>query len=351
MCCSTRPRRSERCRSVSSVGATFVISAGILGEEISCHSVAEQPPSVRQGQRVPRMLFAERYALSKTALFQPCDRLRVEGGGDARDRQRLVEPQAEHDAFLSLHGVRERLELALGPPTFAKRREVRREPRRGAPAPAANGRDRADPEAEVVAPTPVREVVSRAQIAADRIRLRDAAEVGRLVPAVAGSDERLDDALEVALHRLRLATELVPVRVREPRPGLRLELVAGEVLGPKRERLSYVGSEIGGPLPRNPVDEIQRDVVKSGIAKMVEGAPDVVRSGNAVEYAKQFGLERLGTERDAVDAVAAQERRELRCHRLRVRLDRDLGGTRQRRQQAFQLAGLGESRRAPAEED
>jgi hypothetical protein len=84
---------------------------------------------------------------------------------------------------------------------------------------------------------------------------------------------------------------------------------------------------------------------------MVEGAPDVVRSGNAVEYAKQFGLERLGTERDAVDAVSAQERSELRCHRLGVRLDRDLGSTRQRRQQAFQLAGLGEGRRAPAEED
>ena len=29
----------------------------------------------------------------------------------------LVEPQPEHDAFLSLHGVRERLELAQGPPT------------------------------------------------------------------------------------------------------------------------------------------------------------------------------------------------------------------------------------------
>src|SRR5512133_2622339 len=213
MCCSTRPRRSERCRSVSSVGATFGISAGILGEEISCHGVAEQPPSVRQGQRAPRMLLAERYALSETEPFQPCDRLRVERCGDTCDRQRLIEPQAEHDAFLSLHGVRERLELAQGPPTFAERREVRREPRRRAPAPAANGRDRADPKAEVVAPTPVSEVVARAQIAAARIRLRGAAEVGRLIPAVAGSHERLDYALEVALHRIRLATKLLPVGV------------------------------------------------------------------------------------------------------------------------------------------
>ena len=99
--------------------------------------------------------------------------------------------------------------------------------------------------------------MARAQIAAARVRHRGTAEVGRLVPAVAGSDERLDNALEVALHRLRLATKLVPVRVREPRPGLRLELVAGEVLGSKRERLLYVSSEIGGSLPRDPVDEIQ----------------------------------------------------------------------------------------------
>src|SRR5207247_11260886 len=194
------------------------------------------------------MLLAERYEPRKTEPYQPCDRLRVQGGGDTRDRQRLVEPQPEHDAFLSLHGVRERLELAQGPPTFAERREVSREPRRRAPALAANGRDRADPEAEVVAPTPVREVVARAQIAAVRVRLRGTAEVRRLVPAVAGSDERLDNALEVALHRLRLATKLVPVRVREPRPGLRLELVAGEARGSKRERHLDVGSGIGAPL-------------------------------------------------------------------------------------------------------
>src|SRR5512133_1579950 len=84
---------------------------------------------------------------------------------------------------------------------------------------------------------------------------------------------------------------------------------------------------------------------------MVEGAPDVVRSGNAVEYAKQLRLEGLGAEGDAVDAVAAQELSELRRHRLRVRLDRDLRRTRERRQQAFQLAGLGEGRGDRAKED
>src|SRR5438876_12417418 len=99
------------------------------------------------------MLIAERHALSKTEPFQPCDRLRVEGGGDTRDRQRLVQPQAEHDAFLSLHGVRERLELAQGPPTFAERREVRRGPRRRAPGLGVNCRDGAVSAANVIVTT------------------------------------------------------------------------------------------------------------------------------------------------------------------------------------------------------
>ena len=56
------------------------------------------------------------------------------------------------------------------------------------------------------------------------------AEVGGLVPAVAGFGERVDDELEISLHRLRLAGELLSVRVREARTRLRFELVAGQVL-------------------------------------------------------------------------------------------------------------------------
>ena len=190
--------------------------------------------------------------------------------------------------------------------------------------------------------------MARAQVATARV---DTAEVRRLVPAVARTEERLDDALEVVLHRLRLAMELCPVGVRKPGPRLRLELVAREVLGPKRERLAYVGIEVGGSLPRDPIDEIQRDVVKSGITKMVKGTSDVVRTGNAVEDGEQPRLERLRAERDAVDAVAAKERRQSRRHRLRIRLDRHLGRWRQGREQALQLAGLGERRRAAAQED
>ena len=50
----------------------------------------------------------------------------------------------------------------------------------------------------------------RAEVAAAGVRPLDA-EVRSLVPAVAGRDERVDDLLEVPLHRVRLARELLPV--------------------------------------------------------------------------------------------------------------------------------------------
>ena len=119
----------------------------------------------------------------------------------------------------------------------------------------------------------------------------------------------------------------------------------------EREGVTEIGCEIGGALAGNPVDEIERDVVKSGITKMMHGASDVVRSGNALEHAQELRLERLRAERDAGHAGSAQRARELRRHRLGVRLDRHLGGRRQRLEQPHELGQRGEGRRAAAEED
>ena len=160
-----------------------------------------------------------------------------------------------------------------------------------------------------------------------------------------------DDALEVVLHRVGLPAELLSPGMGEARSRLRLELVAGEVLRLEREGVAEVGLEIGGALAGNPVDEIERDVVKSGITKMMHGASDVVRTGNALEHAKQLRPERLGAERHARDAGAAQRARELGRHRLGIRLDRDLGRRRQRLEQPHELGQRGERRRAAAEED
>ena len=76
----------------------------------------------------------------------------------------------------------------------------------------------------------------------------------------------------------------------------------------EREGVAEIGFEIGGALAGDPVDEIERDVVKSGITKMMHGAPDVVRTGNTLEHAQQLGLEGLRAERDARDAGARAAR-------------------------------------------
>src|SRR6476659_6404089 len=122
----------------------------------------------------------------------------------------------------------------------------------------------------------------RAKVSPARLRAGET-EVRRLVPAVAGRRQHLDNTLEVPLHRLRLAFELVSPGVREPRARLRLELVQGEVLGRQRQSLRKIMVEIGGLLARDPVDEIERNVVERGITKSMERAPDVLRTGHALE--------------------------------------------------------------------
>ena len=130
------------------------------------------------------------------------------------------------------------------------------------------------------------------------------AEVGRLVPAVAGGGQRGDDLLEVALQRLALAGELIPEGMCEARPGLGLELVAGQVLRLEGERLVQVAFEVGGALAGDPVDEVERNVVNLGITESVHGAADVVRPRAALEHGKQPCVEALRADRHTIDTVS-----------------------------------------------
>src|SRR5258708_29504806 len=97
----------------------------------------------------------------------------------------------------------------------------------------------------------------------------------------------------------------------EPRPRLGLELVTRQVVRLERERLVEVALEVGGALAGNPVDEVERDVVKTGIAQSVERASDVLRPRTALEHLEQLGGEALCAERHAADAAVAKQRREL----------------------------------------
>ena len=71
------------------------------------------------------------------------------------------------------------------------------------------------------------------------------------------------------------------------------------MLGRERQSLREVAIEVGGLLARDPVDEIERDVVERGITKSMNGPPDVVRTGNALEHLEQPGCERLRPDRDS----------------------------------------------------
>ena len=85
----------------------------------------------------------------------------------------------------------------------------------------------------------------------------DTAEVRCLVPAVAGSSQRRDHALEVVLHRVGLPPELRSPGMGEARSRLRFELVPGQVLRLEREGVTEVGGESRGALAGNPVDEVE----------------------------------------------------------------------------------------------
>ena len=123
------------------------------------------------------------------------------------------------------------------------------------------------------------------------------------------------------------------------------------MLRAERDRLCKIEAEIGGALAWDAVDEIERDVVESGITQMVERGPDGLGAGLPLEHGQQLGLEALGAERDARDPSVAEKSRQLRRDRLRVRLDGDLSGRRERREQAGELARLRERRRPAPEED
>jgi len=81
--------------------------------------------------------------------------------------------------------------------------------------------------------------------------------------------------------------------MREPRARLRLELVQGKVLRRERESLRQVMVEVGGLLARDPVDEIDGNVVDSGITKTVHRPADVLGPATAIEHVQKVHVEAL----------------------------------------------------------
>src|SRR5262249_37833684 len=128
-----------------------------------------------------------------------------------------------------------------------------------------------------------------------------------------------------------------------------LELVARQVLGLESERLAQVAIEVGGALAGNAVDEIERDVVESGITESVHGLPDVVRRRLPLEHLEQTRLEALSADGNARHTSSAQEPGHLDADRLGGRLYGHLPGPGKRMEEPLELRRLGKGGRPPAE--
>src|SRR6185312_7734184 len=78
---------------------------------------------------------------------------------------------------------------------------------------------------------------------------------------------------------------------------LRLQLVAGEMLGPERDRVAEIRLEVGDGLAGNAVDEVEREVVEAGLAQVRERVPHVLGLRAALERFEQANELRESGER------------------------------------------------------
>ncbi len=123
------------------------------------------------------------------------------------------------------------------------------------------------------------------------------------------------------------------------------------MLGLERERLLEIALEVVFALTGDAVEDVQREVVESGLAKEPERAPHVVGAGAALENVEKVRPEALRAERDTGDSTLPQSPGKLGRHRFRVRLHRDLVGGGERVEQSRERLGVGERRRPTADED
>ncbi len=316
MCASTTSRSRSSCRGES--GRLRVVAHSVISLEMT--SLATMRPR-RVRVRVPAL--DDRHP----ERGEPVCLRQVEAVAHGRDVDRLVQAQPEQDPLVEALLRRELLVEAQRRLAASQHLDVRREPRAVPSAKEPERRDRADADPEVVLPLPDREVVPAATVVA--------AEVRGLVPAVARGLEPLDDVLVVVLEQLGLALELGAVGEGEARPRLRLELVAGEVVGLERERLVDVAVERGTRLARDPEEHVEVQVGDARPTERGDGSADGLRRGAALEHRELARAEALGAERDA-SAVPHQDARERVVDGLGVGLHGELGCRRQSVEQAIE---------------
>src|SRR2546423_8195481 len=91
----------------------------ILGEKVGRDRIAEQPAAPRQGQRLDDAF--TRVATEpprETQTLEPHERRVVELLIDRRERERLVQAQAEQDTLFASHRLWQQLDLAPRAPAL-----------------------------------------------------------------------------------------------------------------------------------------------------------------------------------------------------------------------------------------
>src|SRR5438067_9874698 len=108
------------CRSDSSI----CIYAGTLRQQLGCHAPAEEAPAWREAQ-CPAIASG-----GQSEHLEPVERVFVDRVLEARQRERLVEPEPEHDLLAVLDTFVERLHVASRLLPAGERPQVVGQPRR-----------------------------------------------------------------------------------------------------------------------------------------------------------------------------------------------------------------------------
>ena len=178
------------------------------------------PPPRKRPRRVRRSSSPRPFALSSTrsSAASRVERIAIHASATSASATGSSRRSPSSEKLPHVCLAIDRLELARWRLAPRERLDIPGQARQVAPTLTGHRRHGADPEPEIVAPAPVAEVVVCTEVASARARAVEA-EVRRLVPAVARGRERVDDLLEVALHRVGLARELVPVGEVKRVPG------------------------------------------------------------------------------------------------------------------------------------
>src|SRR5262245_37733828 len=145
--------------SLERAGSVRASPVGGSGEQRSRHGVSEEAPA-----RGERELVAAPFGQAQ--LLETRELARVERVPHVGERDRLVEPEAEHQPFRLARLPRELLHVARRAAARLEGLQVAAQRRCVPPAPALDCADRAHAQAEVVMTEPVAEVVLGAQVAA-----------------------------------------------------------------------------------------------------------------------------------------------------------------------------------------